>query len=117
VWQEAYRVLRKGGSMLSGFHNPFLFIFDREKDEHEGRLEVKYSLPYSDLADLEKEVLDKYKANNEPLEYGHTLEQQIGGQIDAGFVIGGLFEDYWSDEATNLNKYSPTFIATKALKL
>ena len=118
VWNECYRVLKKGGTLLAGYHNSFLFIFDREKDEEQGVLEVAYSLPYSDLKDLPKEKLEKYQKMNEPLEYGHTLEQQIGGQINAGFVIAGFLEDYWGDdEATALNKYAPTFIATKALKL
>ena len=116
VWKEAYRVLRKGGTLVSGFHNGFLFIFDRFKDEEEGILEVKHSLPYSDIADLSKEELKHFTDKNEALEHGHTLDQQIGGQIKVGFAITGFFEDYWSDEATSLNKYCPTFIATKATK-
>jgi SAM-dependent methyltransferase len=117
VWRESYRVLKKGGALLAGFHNSFLFVFDRVKDEKEGVLQVKYSLPYSDLGSLSKEELDQYIKDGEAMEYGHTLDSQIGGQIDAGFVIAGFFEDYWSDAATTLNKYAPTFIATKALKL
>lgn len=116
VWREAFRVLRKGGAMLSGFHNGFLFIFDRFKDEYEGILEVRHALPYSDLTHLTAEQRQKFIENGETLEFGHTLEQQIGGQIKAGFVIAGFFEDYWSDSATALNKYAPTFIATKAIK-
>ena len=116
VWNEACRVTKKGGTMLAGFHNPVYFIFDFIKDEKEGVLEVKNSLPYSDLTDLSEEEKQGYIERNEPLEFGHTLEQQIGGQIEAGFVITGFFEDYWSDEATSLNKYCPTFIATRALK-
>ena len=116
VWNEAYRVLRKDGTMLAGFHNGLIFIFDRTKDEKEGILEVRHSLPYSDSKDLTEEEKKQYTDNNEPLEFGHTLDQQIGGQIKAGFLITGFFEDYWSDEATALNKYCPTFIATKALK-
>lgn len=116
VWKESFRVLRKGGTMLSGFHNGFLFIFDRFKDENEGVLKVKHSLPYSDLKSLTEEERKQFTDKNEPLEFGHTLDQQIGGQIKAGFVITGFFEDYFSDEATALNKFCPTFIATKALK-
>lgn len=116
VWREAFRVLRKGGTLLSGFHNGFLFIFDRFKDEKEGILEVKHSLPYSDLKNLTEEERKQFTDNDEPLEFGHTLDQQIGGQIKAGFWITGFFEDYFSDEATALNKYCPTFIATKAIK-
>lgn len=116
VWNEACRVLRRGGTMLAGFHNGFLFIFDGQRDEKEKVLEVKYSLPFSDLVDLDESQRKKYIDNNEPLEFGHTLGDQIGGQIKAGFLISGFFEDYWSDEATALNKYCPTFIATKAIK-
>ncbi len=117
VWREAYRVLRKGGTLLTGFHNSFLFVFDRIKDERDGVLEVRHSLPYSDVKDLDETELRDLMEQNEPLEYGHTLEQQIGGQIEAGFMITGFFEDYWSDEATALNKYIPTFIATQAIKV
>lgn len=116
VWREAFRVLRPGGSMLSGFHNGFMFIFDRMKDDNEGVLEVRHSLPYSDLRDLSEEERRRFIERQEPLEFGHTLDQQIGGQIKAGFHINGFFEDYWSDEATALNKHCPTFIATRAVK-
>lgn len=117
IWNEAYRVLRKGGTLLSGFHNGFLFIFDREKDENEGVLEARHSLPYSDLKDLSPEELKKYTDKNEPIEFGHTLDQQIGGQTKAGFAITGFFEDGWKDEYTALNKHCAIFIATKAVKL
>jgi SAM-dependent methyltransferase len=116
VWREAFRVLRRGGVLLAGFHNSFLFIFDRAADEERGVLEVKYALPYSDLESLSEEERRKYTDKNEPLTFGHTLEQQIGGQIAAGFAITGFYEDYWSDTATALNKFAPTFIATRALK-
>lgn len=116
VWNEASRVLRSGGAMLAGFLNGFSYIFDQFKDERTGVLEVVHSLPYSDLEDLPEEQRARYTKNNEPLEFGHTLDQQIGGQIKAGFMITGFFEDYWSDEATALNKYCATFIATRAVK-
>ena len=50
-----------------------------------------------------------------PLEFSHSLEDQIGGQIDAGFVIAGLYEDDFP--GTELAKYAPAFIATKAIKI
>jgi hypothetical protein len=68
------------------------------------------------LESVSEEERRKYIENNEPLSFGHTLEQQIGGQTGAGFAITGFYEDYWSDKATSLNKYAPTFIATRALK-
>ncbi len=113
VWGEAYRVLRRGGALLSGFCNPVNFIFDYELYE-KGQLEVKYSIPYSDLTSLDDVTLQSRLANGEPLEFGHSLQDQIGGQIEAGFVISGFYED----GATNdlLSKFIPWLIATKADK-
>ena len=115
VWKEAFRVLRPQGVLMSGFLNPLFYIFDQDLDE-QGTLEVKHSLPYSDLTRWQQEGKELSAENGQTLEFGHLLTDQIGGQIDAGFLIAGFYEDYWSDEATNLNKYTPTFIATLALK-
>lgn len=117
VWREAFRVLRRGGTMVSGFINPILYIFDQKLEEN-GVLRVKYPLPYSDLESLDKAELNERISRREALEFSHTLEEQIGGQIDAGFVISGFYEDKWSDDVNSaLNKYAPMFIATKADKL
>ena len=114
VWAEAYRVLREGGVLLSGFTNPVLYLFEAP-DDHEGKLEVQYSIPYSDLESLSAEKRQHYLDAQEPMEFGHTLEDQIGGQLDAGFVLTGFYEDIHSDSL--LNRYIPTFIATRAVKL
>lgn len=108
-------MLRPQGVLMSGFLNPLFYIFDRDLDE-QGRLEVRHSLPYSDLIRLNLEGKALRADKGETLEFGHLLTDQIGGQIDAGFLIAGFYEDYWSEVATNLNKYTPTFIATLALK-
>ena len=115
VWRESFRVLRSRGVLLSGFLNPLFYLFDRELDE-QGTLEVRHSLPYSDVKRLQTEGQERQAEKGEMFEFGHLLSDQIGGQIDAGFLIAGFYEDYWSNEATNLNKYTPTYIATLALK-
>ncbi len=114
VWKEAYRVLKKGGTMISGVTNPILYLIDMELEE-KGILQIVRSLPYSDLEQLEKDKLQKLIDNNEPVEFGHTLEQLIGGQIEAGFVITGFYEDNWGGKYP-MDKHSSSFIATKALK-
>lgn len=117
IWNECYRVLRAGGRLLAGFNNPISFIFDEKLEELEGSLRVRHSLPYSDLAALGEEEIKHKIEQNIPLEFGHTLEDQIGGQIAAGFAITGFYEDRWPDEAeVLLNKYAPLFIATRADK-
>jgi len=113
VWAEAYRVLRRGGALLAGFNNPVVYIFDLELAE-QGRLEVKNALPYSDLTSMTEEERQRYIQSGEPLEFSHTLEDQIGGQLDAGFLLAGLYEDY--SPGYVIADYMPTFIATRAVK-
>jgi SAM-dependent methyltransferase len=113
VWRECFRVLRPGGRLLSGFANPLLYLFDEEADLR-GELIVRHRIPYADLTSLEGDALAKRMATGEPLQYGHTLDDQIGGQIDAGFRIEGFFEDGFPE--TTLNRYIASFIATLAVK-
>jgi SAM-dependent methyltransferase len=113
VWRECFRVLRAGGALLAGFGNPALYLFDLEASE-QGRLEARHSLPYADLRDLPSARLEAMIAAQEPLEYSHTLEDQIGGQLEAGFVLTNLFEDAWDNHP--LDRLMKTYIATRARK-
>jgi SAM-dependent methyltransferase len=116
VWKEAFRVLRHGGTLLSGFNNPVVYMFDYELYER-GLLEVRHALPYSDADSLSEEERRRYLEEGEFLEFSHTLEDQIGGQIDVGFLITGLYEDVYGEETNDLlSKYMPVFIATRAIK-
>lgn len=115
VWKEAFRVLKYGGVLISGFVNPVLYLFDDEQED-EGVLQAKHSIPYSPLTALSKEELNKCLEDGQTLEFGHSLEQQIGGQIEAGFVITGFYEDDFGGGRL-LDKYLKSFIATKAIKI
>ena len=115
VWAEAYRVLQQGGVLLSGFANPAVYLFDLA--DSQDILQVKHALPYSDMEILSEEEKQRYAQEGSPLEFSHSLEDQIGGQLDAGLVITGLYEDgYGKEEADLLNGYMPQFIATRAVK-
>ena len=111
VWREAFRVLRRGGALLAGFINPACFIFDHELADR-GELRVRHALPYADVTSLREGEREEQIERGEPLEFSHTLEDQIGGQLEAGFLISGLYEDRQRDDA--LAAYMPTCIATRA---
>lgn len=114
VWKEAFRVLRHGGSLLSGFGNPLEYIFDMSALDN-GKFVIRHTIPYSDLTSLPKEELQKMILDTgEPICFGHTLEDQIQGQINAGFLIAGFYEDV---SGSALSTYLNTGIATKAIKL
>jgi SAM-dependent methyltransferase len=114
VWQEIFRVLRKGGLLLAGFANPVYYMFGTHADEQE-TLQVRYAIPYSDLKDMEPEELDICIEEGIPLEFGHSLTDLIAGQTDAGFAITGFYEDICPD--SHLSKYHPAYIATRAVKI
>ncbi len=114
VWREASRVLRPGGALLAGFVSPVNYIFDQALLD-DGVLQVRHKLPYSDLHSLTEEERQAYIDDLQPLEFGHTLEQQIGGQAEAGLAVCGLYEDIW--EGSALAEYIPLFVATRAVKL
>ena len=113
VWREAYRVLRPSGRLLSGFCNPLLYLLDWDQVDSGGDLVLRYAIPYSDLDVLSPEQLAQRVQENQPLEFGHSLEDQIQGQIAAGFSIIGFYEDKGEPE---LDALSSSFIATCALK-
>jgi len=116
VWRECHRVLATGGRLLAGFMNPTYYLFDHDSLEEGGPLLIRNRLPFVEATDLPPKRLKQRLSQPEALEFSHSLDDQIGGQIDAGFVIAGLYEDRWTDEATRLNVYMPTSIATLAIK-
>jgi len=113
VWREAFRVLRPGGAMLAGFFNSAFFIFDPFKAEA-GQLEIRHKLPYSDVGSLSEEELRRFTERDEPLVFGHSLEDLIGGQTDAGFLLTGFYEDIFP--GSPVSNFMPSFIATRAIK-
>jgi SAM-dependent methyltransferase len=116
VWREAFRVLRPGGALLAGITNPVVYIFDQELYERE-ILQVKHSLPYSDSVSLSEEERQRYVEEGIPLEFSHTLEDQLGGQMDAGFLLVGFYEDPYREETGDvLSKYLAMYFATRAVK-
>lgn len=107
VWKECYRVLKKGGILLAGLDNGINYAFDEEEKT------VVRRLPYNPLKDEElyKESVEK----NWGIQFSHTVEEQIGGQLRAGFVLTDIYHD--TNGKGRLHEYNiPTFYATRAVK-
>jgi len=111
VWRECFRVLRKGGVLLAGMENGINFLFDN----YESPLTIVNKLPFNPLKD--PALMEKLAAGDDGVQFSHTFDEQIGGQIEAGFVITGAYEDYNTpDEKDALSDTIPTFWATRAVK-
>jgi len=109
VWDECYRVLRPGGVLLAGMDNGINFLFD----SYEKPLVVTNTLPFNPLKNPEQ--MQKLMDEDDGIQFSHTFDEQIGGQLQAGFVIASAYEDYNGEGDTSMEDI-PTYWATKAVK-
>jgi SAM-dependent methyltransferase len=110
IWRECIRVLVRGGRLMAGIVNPVAFAVNLVRERPED-LRIVNKLPYSDL---DQSGLEQRIAGGDTLEWGHSLEDQIGGQTDAGFRIIGFYED--TQPGDPLTDFVPNHIATLAEK-
>ncbi len=109
VWNECFRVLRKGGLLLAGVDNGFNYLFS-ENDESV----VTGHLPFDPLADEEQRRA--CEAEDCGYQFSHTIGEQIGGQIKAGFTLLDVYDD--TNGVGFLHEHgAPTFWATMSKKL
>lgn len=107
IFKECYRVLKKGGILLCGLDNGINYLFD----DNEEKLVNKQ--PFNPLNDPEL-YKEQMKSDN-GIQFSHTLSEQIGGQIQAGFILVDMYDD--TNGVGRLHDYNVnTFIATKAIK-
>ena len=107
IWKECFRVLKKGGFLLSGVDNNVNYMVDDDETTIVNRL------PFDPLANPEQ--MEQLKRDDAGVQFSHSMEEQIGGQIDAGFIIRGIYED--TNGSGRLHELNiPTFLAIRAEK-
>jgi SAM-dependent methyltransferase len=117
VWRECFRVLRREGKLLSSFFNPVVFVADRNpEDVAQGIIRPRFKLPYSDTRDLRPEELAERQSSGNALIFGHSLSEQISGQLEAGFILKGFHEEDQPNPRFVIEKFVPTFLATYACR-
>ena len=107
IWKECFRVLKPGGLLLSGVDHYINYIVDEEERE------IVNSLPFDPTVNEEhRAILERDDAG---MQFSHSLEEQITGQLEAGFILLDLFED--TNGEGRLHELNiPTFLATRARK-
>ncbi|MGX6648500.1 methyltransferase domain-containing protein [Maricaulaceae bacterium MS644] len=112
VWREAARVLRPGGRLMTGVINPAFFLFDHDAPGEAARL-ARFALPYRGDA---PEHRARAEAAGEPMQFSHSLETLLGGQLQAGLHLIDLYEDRWPGADVAVDVLTPLYIATLAQK-
>lgn len=112
VWNECFRILKNGGILLAGMDNGMNFLFN---DDGTLPLTAANKLPFNPLK-MSEEEFRQMAENFDGIQFSHTLEEQIGGQFKAGFILTDLYEDRDREGRGLLREYTPQFIATRAVK-
>lgn len=88
VFQECYRVLKPAGMLILAAPNPVNYLCDFIEDENGGYYKAVNRMPYfsGDHAD-----------QGDWIEYGHTMQDYLGGLTECGFIIDGYIEDQGED--------------------
>ena len=107
VWRECYRVLKPGGILLAGLDMGWNFAIDEERNCQLCRL------PFDPLANADQ--WDILEEAGDGVQFSHTVAEQIGGQLKAGFLLTDLYED--TNGAGVLHEHGiPSFTVTRAVK-
>ena len=107
IWKECFRVLKKGGALLAGLDNGLNYVFD-EDETH-----IVNTLPFDPLSNPEH--ARQLARDDGGMQFSHTLEEQLGGQLEAGFRLTALFED--TNGVGKLYEHNiPTYVASRSVK-
>ena len=107
IWRECYRVLKPGGELLSGVDHYINYIVDAEE------CRIVNELPFNPLRSPQQ--MRQLEADDAGVQFSHSLEEQIGGQLEAGFTLLALYEDT-NGEGRLHSLHIPTFLAMRARK-
>ena len=108
IWRECFRVLKPGGVLLAGLDNGINFLFEGEDETR-----VANALPFNPLKNPAQ--MEQLQRDDCGVQFSHTLDEQLGGQLRAGFRLTDLYED--TNGSGRLHEMNiPSFVATRAVK-
>lgn len=107
IFRECFRILKHGGIFLAGLGNEVNYLVDEDEQS------IIYSMPFNPL--IHEDQRKMLEETDSGMQFSHTLEEQIGGQLEAGLVLTHLFSDT-NGEGRLHEMGIETYIATRAIK-
>ena len=107
IWRKCLRVLKPGGILLAGTDHYVNYIVDENEER------IVNSLPFDPLKNPEQ--MAQLQKDDSGVQFSHSLEEQIGGQLEAGFTLLELYEDT-NGEGRLHELHIPTFLAMRSRK-
>ncbi len=107
IWKECYRILKHGGFLISGTDHYVNYIVNDDETA------VVNRLPFNPLKNPDQ--MAQLQKDDAGVQFSHSLEEQIGGQLEAGFRLLNLYED--TNGTGRLHELNiPTFLGMRAVK-
>ena len=108
IFRECHRVLRPGGVLLCGLGNEVNYLVDEDE------CAIVHTMPFDPLTNqTHRKLLEDTDCG---MQFSHSVEEQIGSQLAAGFVLTHLYGDTNGEgrlEELNVE----TYLATRAVKM
>ena len=107
IFKECFRVLRPGGVLLGGYDNGVNYLVNDDETA------IVNTLPFNPLKNPAQ--MQQLRDTDCGVQFSHTMEEQLGGQLEAGFRLTDLYED--TNGSGRLHEMGiPCFVAVRAVK-
>lgn len=107
IYKECFRILKHGGVLLAGLENGVNYLVNDDETE------IVNTMPFNPL--INEDQRKQLEESDCGVQFSHTIEEQIGGQLEAGFALTHLYGD--TNGSGRLHELNvETYLATRTVK-
>ena len=107
IFRECYRILKHGGLLLCGLGNEVNYLVNDDETM------IVNAMPFDPLKNEDQRK--QLEESDCGMQFSHSMEEQLGGQLEAGFVLTDIFGDT-NGEGRLHEMRVETYLATRAVK-
>lgn len=107
IFKECARILKKGGILLCGLDNGVNYLVNDDETM------IVNTMPFDPL--MNEQHRKQLEESDCGMQFSHTVEEQIGGQLEAGLVLTHIYGDT-NGEGRLHEMNVECYFATRAIK-